>query len=93
VREARLREDVERAGVRVRMTVLGRPDLMRVRRHGRDGRDILIRMRCRRGAGDVGDRGDVVPIEAMPETQHRHSREQAEDPEVHWARAYREASQ
>ena len=89
-------EDIKRAASRILkdedllVTVVGRPFIVGVARHRRDRRDILIGVRCRRRARDVGDRRDVIPVEAVPEAEDDHPREQSEHSEVHtWWRAYR----
>ena len=36
-----------------------------------------------RGARDVGDRGDVIPVEAMAEAERDHAEQQDDDAEIH----------
>jgi len=85
VRELRVGEDVERSGVVVLVSVLRGALVVRVPRHRRDGRDVLVRVRRGRGARDVGDGRDVIPVEAVAEPEHGHAREEPDDAEVHVA--------
>ena len=78
---------------RVRGTRSTRRVLMHVRAHlarvvtvwryGRPGRDVDLRVAGGRGARDVGDRGDVIPVETMAEAKRDHAEQQDDDAEIH----------
>jgi hypothetical protein len=95
VGEARLRQNVQRAragvGVGVAVTISARVVL--VPGHRRDGGDVIAGVRRGGRARDIGDRRNVIPIEAVAEAEDGHAAEQAKDAKVHLARAYREWSQ
>ena len=84
--ETRLAERVRRTRSACRVLVHVRAHLARVvavRRHGRSGRHVDLRVARGRRARDVGDRGDVIPVETMPEAERDHAEEQNNDAEVH----------
>ncbi len=88
VREAGLSERMHRArplrSVRVLVTAqLG--GLVAMRGHWRARRHVRLGVTRAGGAGDVGDRRDVVPIEAVPEPQRGHPEKEHDDTEVHTA--------
>src|SRR5712691_8900355 len=56
---------------------------MPVRGHRRAGGDVRLGVARARRARDVGDRGDVVPVEPVPETERGHPEEQDDKAEVH----------
>ena len=86
VGETRLSERVRRTRstrsvlVHVRSHLAG---VVTVRRHWRPGRDVDLRVAGGRGARDVGDRGDVIPVETMTEAERDHAEQQDDDAEVH----------
>src|SRR5438093_1059203 len=57
-----------------------------VRRDRRAGGDVDLGVPGGRRAGDVGDRRDVVPVEAMAEAERDHAEEHAEKAEIHQTR-------
>jgi hypothetical protein len=86
VGETRLSERVRRTRstrsvlVHVRSHLAG---VVTVRRHGRPGGHVDLRVAGRGGARDVGDRGDVIPVEAVPKAERDHAEQQDDDAEIH----------
>src|SRR5687768_14016180 len=85
VREARLAERMHRirssgsvlVGVASHLVVV----TMRCDRRRRGYVDLGVS--GARGARDVGDRGDVIPVESMTESERDHAEKQADETQVH----------
>ncbi len=53
--------------------------------HGGSDGNVDVRVARRRRARDVGDRGDVVPVEAVPKAQRHHAEQHRHETGVHGA--------
>ena len=74
--EAGFRKRVHGAGSLGRVLVLVISHLVAlvaVGRHRRARRDIRFGVARARRARDIGDRGDVIPVESVPEAERGHS--------------------
>jgi hypothetical protein len=86
VRESRLAERVRRARSTCRVLMHVRTHFARivaVWRHRRPGRHVHLGVAGGRGARDVGDSGDVIPVETMTESERDHAEKQDDDAEIH----------